>query len=188
MEKIFKNFSKYTYLFWENLTKIGVVLFTLVYVFFLGMCSRTEYSEGQPYALLKSRDADGQLSSCEIEGKKIYHYKKTKKIDGLQYYYRGDRDVKDEWGLAYEDENGRHPLISALEPFQQAPSLDFFVFDKPNEYTIYYYLNKEDGQIDSIWVDVQPFSKEVVLRKLNPSDFNESYVENATCFAERGQR
>lgn len=188
MEKILKNFSKYTYLFWENLTKIGVVLFTLVNVFFLGMCSRTEYSKGLPYTLLMSRYADGQLSSCEIEGRKIYHYKKTKKIDGLQYYYRGDRDVKDEWGLAYENENGYHPLISVFVPFQQSSSLEFFVFDKPKEYTVYYYLKNEGGQIDSIWVNEQPFSKEVVLRKLNPSDFNESYMENTFCFVDRGQR
>lgn len=181
-------FNKYVYLFFENLTKIGVVLFTLVYVLFLGMCSGTEYSEGLPYTLLKSRYADGQLSSCEIEGRKIYHYKKPKKIEGLQYYYRGDKDVKDEWGLVYEDEKGHHPLVSVLVPFQQSSGLEFFVFDKPNEYTVYYYLKNEGGRIDSIWVNEQPFSKEVVLRKLNPSDFNEPYMENATCFTDRGKR
>ncbi|MBO4436602.1 MAG: hypothetical protein J5791_06940 [Fibrobacter sp.] len=188
MDKVFDNFSKHVFLFWEYLTKIGVVLFTLVNVFFLSMCSRSEYSEGLPHTLLKSRTAEGQLSSCEIEGKKIYHYKKPKKIDGLQYYYRGDRDVRDEWGLAYKDGSGYHPLISVLVPFQQLPGLEFFIFDKPNEYIVFYYLNNEDGRIDSIRVDEQPFSKEVVLKKLNPSDLKESYVKNATCFVDRGQR
>lgn len=188
MKEMFENFSSNVYLFWENFTKLGVVLFTLANVLFLGLCSRPEYSEGQPYTLLKSQNADGQLSFCEIEGRKIYHYKKPKKIDGLQYYYRGDRDVRDEWGLAYKDRNGYHPLISVLVPFQQSPGLEFFVFDKPNEYTVFYYLNNEDGRIDSIRVDEQPFSKKVVFKKLNRFDLNELYVKNSACFVDRGQK
>ncbi len=165
----------------EKFTKIGVILFALLNAIFLSMCCGKQYSEVTPPTLLKFYDVSNQLQPCEIEGKKIYYYKKVGAIGRLVGYH-GYSGVQDKGGLLYEDINGLHPLMSFLTPFQQGWGINFSIISKQNQHIIYYQISNEENHLDSIFIENNPFLKDVVIKELKPSFFNERYLKKFGCF------
>ena len=62
----------------------------------------------------------------------------------------------------------------------------FFIYEKENEYVVYYYGDSPDVEaqhisVENIVVENNPFSKKLVVKELDHSRINDLYLKDALC-------
>ena len=106
---------------------------------------------------------------------------------GILEQYHGFKNVKDKGVFVYENIYGeQQPLISYFKPWHWDPLdqtyFQFAIYEKQDEYVVYYYDDNFGDDVENIVVENNPFSKNLVFKRLDPSYINRLYLENAKCF------
>ena len=177
----------------KDITRIGVILFALFQCLLLATCyspRRSITTSRNPLISLKDK---GDYPPCVIEDKKIYHYVQEEGFGTLEFYH-DFKGPKDKGVFLYEDLNSsvQLPLISYFKPYvgwlplNSSISLRFFIYEKGNEYVVYYYGDSPDVEaqhisVENIVVENNPFSKKLVVKKLDLSGINNLYLRDALC-------
>lgn len=172
----------------KNITRIGVILFALFQCWLLATCyspRRSITTSRNPLISLKDK---GDYPPCVIENKKIYHYVQEEGFGTLEFYHDFKRP-KDKGVFLYEDLNSsvQLPLISYFKPYPYwiywngDASLYFFIYEKKNEYVVYYYGGNPTIKAQDFVVENNPFSKKLVVKKLDLSGINYLYLRDALC-------
>ena len=172
----------------KNITRIGVILFALFQCWLLATCyspRRSITTSRNPLISLKDK---GDYPPCIIENKKIYHYVQEEGFGTLEDYH-SFKETKDKGIFLYEDLNSsvQLPLISYFKPYPYwiywngDGSLYFFIYEKKNEYVVYYYGGNPTIKAQDFVVENNPFSKKLVVKKLDLSGINDLYLRDALC-------
>lgn len=191
-----ENADTFGYLLVSNITKVLVILFALFQCFILVMCCSPRpaaittsnnrlRTTPESYISLKSSDPN---PPCIIENKKISHYTNETGVSALEQYH-GFKKVKDKGVFVYENAYGeQQPLISYLKPWYwgtfNSTIFHFAIYEKQDEYVVYYYGDDPGDDVENIVVESNPFSKNLIVKKLDPSRINKLYLENAKCFGD----
>lgn len=189
------NADTFEYSLVSNITKVLVILFALFQCLVLVMCCSPRpaiktstnplRTTPGPFRSLESSDP---YPPCIIENKKIFHYMNKAGIGTLEQYH-GFKKVKDKGVFVYENAYGeQQPLISYLKPWYwetfSSTTFHFAIYEKQDEYVVYYYGDDPGDSIENIVVESNPFSKNLVVKRLDPSYINKLYLENAKCFGD----
>ena len=172
----------------KDITRIGVILFALFQCLLLAMCYSPRRSiTTSRYPLVSLKDKD-DYPPCIIEDKKIYHYVHEEGFGTLESYH-DFKEIKDKGVFLYEDLNSsvQLPLISYYKPYpgwiylDDDGSLYFFIYEKKNEYVVYYYGATPNIVAQDFVVENNPFSKKLVVKELDHSHINDLYLKDALC-------
>ncbi len=179
----------------KDITRIGVILFALFQCLLLATCyspRRSITTSRNPLISLKDK---GDYPPCIIEDKKIYHYVQEEGFGTLESYH-DFKEIKDKGVFLYEDLNSsvQLPLMSYFKPYvgwqwNSDVFLRFFIYEKKNEYVVYYYRATPDYyygatpdiEAQDFVVENNPFSKKLVVKELDHSRINDLYLKDALC-------
>ena len=176
----------------KDITRIGVILFALFQCLVLDTCCKPRPSITTSRKPLWSLKDKGEYSPCIIENKKIYHYVQEEGFGTLESYH-DFKEIKDKGVFLYEDLNSsvQLPLMSYFKPYvgwqwNSDVFLRFFIYEKENEYVVYYYGDSPDVEakhisVENIVVENNPFSKKLVVKELDHSHINDLYLKDALC-------
>ena len=172
-----------------NITKILVILFALFQCLVLTMCCSPRRSISTSRNPLISLKDNGAYPPCVIEDKKIYHYLQEEGLGALEQYHNF-RKARDKGVFLYEDLNSpvQLPLISYYKPYpgwNNYVSFNFAIYEKQDEYVVYYYGDSPTDSVENIVVENNPFSKKLVVKRLEPSRINQLYLRDAICYVGR---
>ena len=178
----------------KNITKVLVILFALFQCFILVMCCSPRpaiKTSTNPLRTIpgpfRSLESSDPYPPCIIENKKIFHYINETGVGTLEKYHGFKKKVKDKGVFVYENAYGEQlPLISYFKSWSWNPLNDIFfhfaIYEKQDEYVVYYYADDPGDDVENIVVESNPFSKNLVVKRLDPSYINKLYLENAKCF------